>query len=59
MRRVLLLLLGAVGLAAMLRRRAPARYVELEFEDGATFRVERGPEARDLLDDVDAILAAA
>ena len=59
MRRLLLVLLGAAAVAAVLGRRAPTRYVEVEFEDGSMLRLERGPEARDLLDDAETILEAA
>jgi hypothetical protein len=55
--RNVVLLLGAIALAlALLRRRTPAEYVDVHFDDGSTIRLTDGPEARDLLDDVYAVL---
>jgi hypothetical protein len=49
--------LAALGvLLALARRRTPSAYVDVHFEDGSSLRLTRGPEARDLLDDVDAAL---
>jgi hypothetical protein len=55
--RSLVLILVAVGAAVvLLRRRPPSKFVDVHFDDGSTIRLTRGPEARDLLDDADAIL---
>jgi len=54
-RRLALVLLAIAGLVAVLRRRRPTEFVDVQFEDGATVRLARGIEARDLLDDVYAI----
>jgi hypothetical protein len=55
-RRLALVLLAIAGLLAVLRRRRPTEFVDVQFEDGATIRLARGVEARDLLDDASAIL---
>jgi hypothetical protein len=39
----------------LLRRRA-SEFVEVHFDDGATIRLTRGPEARELIDDAHAVL---
>jgi hypothetical protein len=55
--RNVVLVLGAVALLFGLARRGrPSKYVEVHFEDGSTVRLTRGPEARDLLDDVNSVL---
>lgn len=55
--RNVVLVLGAVAvLLGLARRGRPAKYVEVHFEDGSTIRLTRGPEARDLLDDVNSAL---
>jgi hypothetical protein len=59
MRRLALLLLGFALAVALLRRRDSKEFVDVEFEDGSSVRLGRGIEARDLLDDVYAVLAAA
>jgi hypothetical protein len=59
LRSVILLLLGAAAAIGLLRRRRPAEYVDVRFEDGSSVRLARGVEGRDLLDDADAILDAA
>jgi hypothetical protein len=56
--RRLVLLLGAAAVVAVLRRRRPSEYVDVQFEDGSSFRFARGTEVRDLLDDVYGILDA-
>ena len=58
LRRLVLLLLGAAAVAAALRRRRASEYVDVQFEDGSSFRFAGGTEARDLLDDVRGILDA-
>jgi hypothetical protein len=58
LRRLVLLLLGAVALVAVLRQRRPSEYVDVQFEDGSSFRFAGATEARDLLDDVYGILDA-
>jgi hypothetical protein len=55
-RSLLLIGLGVLAVFGVLRRRAPGRYVDLQYEDGSTIRVARGPEARDLLDDAERIV---
>ncbi len=59
MRRLLVLALAAAVAASLLRRRRPSEFVEVQFEDGSSIRFSAGPEAQDLLDDANAILAAA
>lgn len=59
LRKLLLLVLGAATLVVFVRRRRPADFVDVEFEDGSSIRFERGPEASDLVDDAYAILDAA
>jgi hypothetical protein len=56
LRRLVLVVLGIVGLLGVLRRLRPAEFVAVQFEDGASIRLTRGIEARDLLDDAYAIL---
>jgi hypothetical protein len=54
--RSVVLVLGAIAVAiGVLRRRSPAEYVDVHFDDGSTVRLTDGPEARDLLDDVYAV----
>jgi hypothetical protein len=55
-RSLLLIGLGVLAVFGLLRRRAPSQYVELQYDDGSTLRVNRGPEARDLLDDAERIV---
>ena len=58
-RRFVLLLLGvAAVVAAALRHRRPSEHVDVQFEDGSSFRFAAGTEARDLLGDVYGILDA-
>jgi hypothetical protein len=59
MRRLALLLLGVAVAVVLLRRREPKEFVDVQFEDGSSVRLDRGIEARDLLDDVYAVLEAA
>jgi hypothetical protein len=54
--RFALLLLGIAVAVVVLRRRHDTRFVEVQFDDGSSVRLTSGPEARDLLDDADAIL---
>jgi hypothetical protein len=57
--RNVVLVFGAIVVAiALLRRRTPSEYVDVHFEDGSTIRLTDEPEARDLLDDVYAVLEA-
>jgi hypothetical protein len=56
LRSLLLVVLGIVSLLGLLRRLRPAEFVAVQFEDGASIRLSRGIEARDLLDDAHAIL---
>jgi cell division septum initiation protein DivIVA len=54
--RNVLFVLGAIAVAIwLLRRRTPAEYVDVHFEDGSTIRLTDEPEARELLDDVYAV----
>jgi hypothetical protein len=54
--RSVVLVLGAIAVViGLLRRRTPAEYVDVHFDDGSTIRLTDGPEARDLLDDVYAV----
>ena len=57
-RRFLLALLALGAAIVLLRRRAPAEYVDVHFDDGSTIRLTTGPETADLLDDVHAVLDA-
>lgn len=57
-RRFVLLLLGVAALLAALRHRRPSEHVDVQFEDGSSFRFAAGTEARDLLGDVYGILDA-
>ena len=59
LRSLVLLVVGALGVRALLRRRAPARFVDVDFEDGSALRLATGAEAQDLLDDAHAILELA
>jgi hypothetical protein len=59
LRSLVLLLLGAAATISVLRRRRPSEFVDARFEDGSTIRLAGGVEARDVLDDVYAILEAA
>jgi hypothetical protein len=56
LRNVVLVLGATVVAIGLLRRRTPSEYVDVHFEDGSTIRLTDGPEARDLLDDVYAVL---
>ncbi len=58
-RSLLLVGLGVLAVFGLLRRRAPSRYVDVQYDDGSTMRVSRGPEARDLLDDAERIVEVA
>jgi hypothetical protein len=58
MRRLVLVAVGIAVAILVLRRRAPKRYVDVEFDDASSIRLESDPEARDLLDDAYAILDA-
>ena len=58
-RRLLLLLLGITAAVAVLRRRRPSEFVDVQFDDGSSIRLSAGPEAQDLLDDAHAILDTA
>lgn len=57
-RRFVLLLLGVAAVLAALRHRRPSEHVDVQFEDGSSFRFAAGAEARDLLGDVYGILDA-
>jgi hypothetical protein len=59
MRRALLLLFGVAAAVVLLRRRQPSEFVDVEFEDGSSIRLSRGPEGHDLLDDAHEILELA
>ena len=59
MRRLLLLVVAILAAIAVLRRRRPREFVDVQFEDGSSIRLAAGPEAQDLLDDAHAILDAA
>jgi hypothetical protein len=54
-----LLLLGIVAAVAVLRRRRPSEFVDVQFDDGSSIRFSAGPEAQDLLDDAHVILDTA
>jgi hypothetical protein len=58
LRRLVLLLLGVAAVYAALRHRRPSEHVDVQFEDGSSFRFAGGTDARDLLDDVYGILDA-
>ena len=58
-RRLALLLLGIAAAVGLLRRRRPAQFVDVQFDDGSSVRLTTGPEARDLLDDAYAVLELA
>jgi hypothetical protein len=53
---LLLLLLAAAALIWLVRRREPAEYVQVDYDDGSSIRVGRGAEARDLLQDADELV---
>jgi hypothetical protein len=55
-RRLLLLLLGAAALVWLARKREPAEYVEVDYDDGSSIRFGRGAEAKDLLRDADELV---
>jgi hypothetical protein len=55
-RRLLLLLLAAAAVIWVTRRREPAEFVEVDYDDGSSIRVGRGAEARDLLRDADELV---
>ena len=57
-RRFVLLLLGVAAVLAVLRHRRPSEHVDVQFEDGSSFRFAGGTDARDLFDDVYGILDA-
>ena len=57
-RRLVVLVLAAIGAVVLLRRRA-TELVDVQFEDGAGMRLTRGVEARDLLEDATAIVEIA
>lgn len=52
-------MLAAATLVVLVRRRRPAEFVDVDFEDGSSIRFERGTEAADLLGDAYAILDSA
>jgi hypothetical protein len=54
-----LLAVGALIARAVLVRRIPAEFVDVDFEDGSTIRFARSPEADDLVEDAYAILELA
>ena len=56
LRNVVLVLAAVAVLVGLARRGKPSKYVDVHFEDGSTIRLTRGPEARDLLDDVNSVL---
>jgi hypothetical protein len=55
-RSLALVLLGITATVVLLRRRTRSEYVDVHFDDDATIRLTRGPEADDLLDDAYAAL---
>lgn len=55
-RSLVLILVGLGAAIGLLRRHPPSEFVDVHFDDGSTIRLTKGPEARDLLDDADAIL---
>ena len=59
LRSLVLVLLGAAAAITVLRRRRRPEFVDVQFDDGSSLRLAGGVEARDLLDDADAILEAA
>jgi hypothetical protein len=59
LRNVVLVLAAIAAAIGLLRRRLTSEYVDVHFEDGSTIRLARGPEARDLLDDAQAVLETA
>jgi hypothetical protein len=59
LRRLVLLLLAVVVIVQLARRREPAEYVEVDYDDGSSIRVGRGAEARDLLGDADGLVEIA
>jgi hypothetical protein len=59
LRRLVLLLVAVVVIVQLVRRREPAEYVEVDFDDGSSIRVGRGAEARDLLGDADELVEIA
>jgi hypothetical protein len=56
LRSLVLGVLAVAGLLGVLRGLRPTEFVAVQFEDGASIRLSRGIEARDLLDDAYAIL---
>jgi hypothetical protein len=59
MRSLVLVALGALVVLGLLRRRPPAEFVDVDFDDGSMIRFARSPEADDLLEDAYAILELA
>jgi len=59
LRSLILLAVGALIARAVLVRRTPAEFVDVDFEDGSTIRFARSPEADDLVEDAYAILELA
>lgn len=57
--RSVLIVVAAVVAAVILVRRRRREHVEVEFDDGASVRLESGAEARDLLEDAAAIAEIA
>jgi hypothetical protein len=55
-RSLVLVLLALAVVVALVRRREPSEYVEVDFDDGSSFRFGRGAEARDLLADADELV---
>jgi hypothetical protein len=54
-RSVVFAALGGLAVIGLFRRRT-SEFVEVQFDDGSTIRLTRGPEARELLDRAAAVL---
>jgi hypothetical protein len=54
-RSVVVAALGGLAVIGLFRRRRSG-FVEVQFDDGSTIRLTRGPEARELLDRASAVL---
>ena len=59
LRNLVLLVVVALGVLGLLRRRTPSEFVDVDFEDGSTIRLASGAEAHDLLDDARTVLELA
>ena len=59
MRRRSVLVVAALALFALWRRKRGRDYAEIAYDDGSLLRLERGVEARDLVRDAREILDAA